>query len=80
MKTITVSPQPAEDSFIYSPFHKTLPKSSLQIHLVSVRFYETGDIQFTIHNIVTIFIYVIIKYYNLIYTSFMFTIVSNSIL
>ena len=26
----------------YSPFHKTLPKSSLQMHWISVRFYETG--------------------------------------
>ena len=29
--------------FIYSPFHKTLPRSSLQMHLISVRFYEMGD-------------------------------------
>ena len=27
----------------YSPFHKTLPKSSLQLHWISVRFYEMGD-------------------------------------
>ena len=27
---------------IYSRFHKTLPKSSLQKHLLSVRFYEMG--------------------------------------
>ena len=31
-------------SFWYSPFHKTLPRSSLQMHWVSVRFYEMGDI------------------------------------
>ena len=29
--------------FIYSPFHKTLPKSSLRMHWISVRFYEMGD-------------------------------------
>ena len=28
----------------YSPFHKTLPISSLQIYWISVRFYEMGDI------------------------------------
>ena len=29
---------------INSPFHKTLPKSSLlQMYLISVRFYEMGD-------------------------------------
>ena len=28
----------------YSQFHKTLPKSSLQMHWISVRFYEMGDI------------------------------------
>ena len=27
-----------------SPFHKTLPRSCLQMHLISVRFYEMGDI------------------------------------
>ena len=27
----------------YSPFHKTLPIISLQIHWISVRFYEIGD-------------------------------------
>ena len=27
----------------YSEFHKTLPKSSLQMHWISVRFYEMGD-------------------------------------
>jgi len=26
-----------------SPFHKTLPKTSLEMHRVSVRFYEMGD-------------------------------------
>ena len=30
--------------FKYSPFHKTLPKSSLKMHWISVRFYEIGDI------------------------------------
>ena len=30
-------------TIFYSPFHKTLPKSSLQIHWISVRFYEMGD-------------------------------------
>jgi len=29
---------------MYSPFHKTLPRSSLQIHWISERFYEMGDI------------------------------------
>ena len=29
---------------VYSPFHKTLPKSSLRMHWISVRFYEMGDI------------------------------------
>ena len=28
----------------YSPFHKTLPKSSLQIHWISITFYDMGDI------------------------------------
>ena len=27
----------------YNSFHKTLPKSSLQMHWASVRFYEMGD-------------------------------------
>ena len=27
----------------YSPFHKTLPRSSVQMHWISVRFYEMGD-------------------------------------
>ena len=30
--------------FMYSQFHKTLLKSSLQMHWISVRFYEMGDI------------------------------------
>ena len=30
--------------YLYSLFHKPLPKSSLQIHWISVRFYEMGDI------------------------------------
>ena len=30
--------------FKYSPFHKTLPKSSSQIHWIPVRFYEMDDI------------------------------------
>ena len=34
-KTITKLP--------YSQFHKTLPKSSLQLHWISVRLYEMGD-------------------------------------
>jgi len=29
---------------MYSQSHKTLPKSSLQMHWISVRFYEMGDI------------------------------------
>ena len=29
---------------LYSLFHKTLPKSSLQMHWISVRFHEIGDI------------------------------------
>ena len=31
--------------FLYSPFHRTLPKSSLQIHWISARFYEMVDLQ-----------------------------------
>ena len=27
----------------YGQFHKTLPKSSLQVHWISVRFYEMSD-------------------------------------
>ena len=27
----------------YSPFHETLPNSSLLTHCISVRFYEMGD-------------------------------------
>ena len=27
----------------YSQFHKTLPKSNLQMHGISIRFYEMGD-------------------------------------
>ena len=30
------------ESFKYSLFHKTLPKSSLKMHWISVRFYEMG--------------------------------------
>ena len=30
-------------NFKYSPFHKTLPNSILEIHSISVRFYEMGD-------------------------------------
>ena len=29
--------------WLYSPFHKILPRSSFQMHLISVRFYELGD-------------------------------------
>ena len=32
-----------DSEFNYSPFHKTLPKSSLQIHWISVKLYEMGD-------------------------------------
>ena len=32
--------KPWNDFFKYSPFHKTLPKSSLRMHWISVRFYE----------------------------------------
>ena len=31
---------------MYSQFHKTLPISSLQMHWISVRFYEMGDMLF----------------------------------
>ena len=31
-------------SLTYSPFHKNLPKSCLQMNWIPVRFYETGDI------------------------------------
>ena len=30
------------NKFTYSPFHKTLPRSRLQTHMISVRFYEMG--------------------------------------
>ena len=30
------------ENFYVSPFHKTLPKSSLKVHWISVRFYEMG--------------------------------------
>ena len=33
----------------YRPFHKTLPKSSLQMHLISVRFYEMNDSKKGVH-------------------------------
>ena len=29
--------------FVYCPFHKTLSKSGLWMHWISVRFYEMGD-------------------------------------
>jgi len=32
------------DKRAYSQFHKTLLRSSLQMHWISVRFYEMGDI------------------------------------
>ena len=32
-----------DSEFNYSPFHKTFPKSSLQIHWISVKLYEMGD-------------------------------------
>ena len=35
---------PARSKIPLSIFHKTLPRSSLQIHSISVRFYEMGDI------------------------------------
>ena len=28
--------------FVYSPLYKTLPKSSFQLHWISIRFYELG--------------------------------------
>ena len=31
------------EDLLYRQFHKTLPKSYLQMHLISVRFYEMGD-------------------------------------
>ena len=33
-----------EASISISPFHKTLPRSSLPTHWISVMFYEMGDI------------------------------------
>ena len=30
-------------NLMYSPFHKTLPRSSFLMHWISVRFYEMGD-------------------------------------
>ena len=35
-------PYSKDASLIYSPFHKTLPRSSLEMHWISVRFYEIG--------------------------------------
>ena len=36
---------------MYSPFHKTLPRSSYKMHLISVRFYGMGDtVPFSILN------------------------------
>ena len=32
-----------EPDLLYSTFHKTLPRSNLEMHLISVRFYEMGD-------------------------------------
>ena len=29
-------------NFLYSPFHKTFPNYSLQMHWISIRFYEIG--------------------------------------
>ena len=37
---------------IYSPFHKTLPSSSFQMHWISVRFYEMGDSSIILKNYV----------------------------
>ena len=37
---------------IYSTFHKTLPRSSLQMQWISVRFYEMGDTIITKYMIV----------------------------
>ena len=42
--------------FAYSPFHKTSPKSSLQVNWISVRFYEMAVIQ--IPNIFLLYILV----------------------
>ena len=42
--------------FIYSQFHKTLPKSILQMQWISVRFYEMGDM---LNNILGKCLYVI---------------------
>ena len=40
-----------EGIFSYSLFHKTLPKPGLQMHWISVRFYELGDRIPCTHNI-----------------------------
>jgi len=32
-------------AFLYSPFHRILPKPSLQMHWISARFYEMVDLQ-----------------------------------
>ena len=43
----------------YSPIHKTLPKFSLQMYCIQVKFYEMGDIQNNLlENICTFLIYV----------------------
>ena len=34
---------PTFEIVLYSQFHKTLPKSSLQMDWISVRFFEMGD-------------------------------------
>ena len=40
--------------YTYSPFHKTLPRSSYKMHLISVRFYEMGDISGMSINIIKV--------------------------
>ena len=40
---IIINSKHHKKEFIYSPFHKTLPRSCLQMHWVSARFYEMGD-------------------------------------
>ena len=42
-KTLARLKEELYNHYIYSLFHKTLPKSSFLMHWISVRLYEMGD-------------------------------------
>ena len=44
-KILFSGPTVINENMIYSPFHKTLPSSSLKMHWNPVRFYEMGVTQ-----------------------------------